>query len=116
MTFAVCPAGTAREGRVRAPAIGMMPEHHPNDCIIVQAFILSEKERKNAMYRYCVNTNAQANGDHEVHKDICLSLPSLVNRKDLGYCGSDEEALRKARQYYQNADGCAHCCPRIHRH
>lgn len=68
------------------------------------------------MYRYFVNTNAQANGDHEVHKDTCLFLPAPANRKDLGYCSSDEEALRKARQYYTSADGCAYCCPRIHRH
>ena len=36
---------------------------------------------------YCVNRNAQTNGDHEVH-DVRANkscLPTLSNRQDLGY-------------------------------
>lgn len=39
------------------------------------------------MPNYCVNTNQQTNGDHEVH-DLASGygcLPSLTNRRDLGY-------------------------------
>jgi hypothetical protein len=35
------------------------------------------------MAKYCVNTNAQPNGDHEVHKYSCERLPAEENRKYL---------------------------------
>lgn len=65
---------------------------------------------------YLVNTQAQANGDHEVHKAKCAYLPAPVNRHGLGYHPTDQAALAVARKIYRQADGCAHCCPSIHRH
>lgn len=67
------------------------------------------------MNHYYVNSQAQANGDHEVHKDACRYLPPAYHLVDLGWCGSDQEALVKAKQHYSRADGCAYCCPSIHR-
>lgn len=66
--------------------------------------------------RYYVNKQAQANGDHEVHKETCWYLPAPHNRLDLGNCDSDQEALGKALRYYPKADGCKYCCPSIHKH
>lgn len=37
------------------------------------------------MAHYYINTNAQTNGDHEVHIDPCSYMPDAINRVDLGY-------------------------------
>lgn len=66
--------------------------------------------------RYYVNKNAQQNGDHEVHRSYCGWLPDAANRLDLGECSTPQEALRVARLYYNQVDGCAYCCPEIHHH
>lgn len=68
------------------------------------------------MANYYVNRTAQANGDHEVHKQGCTWLPNSQNRIDLGYQASDAAALRAARRYFTRVDGCRFCCPSIHRH
>lgn len=69
------------------------------------------------MPNYCVNTNAQSNGDHEVH-DLSTTtgcLPAAHNRVDLGYHASCEGAVAEAkRRGYSRANGCATCCPRCH--
>ncbi len=69
------------------------------------------------MDKYCLNRNQQVGYgyNHEVHKSWCSRKPAPSNQIDLGYCNSDEEALRKAKQYYSDADGCAYCCPSIHK-
>jgi len=36
------------------------------------------------MKKYYVNTNAQSNGDHEVHDENCEFLPKPENRRYLG--------------------------------
>ena len=66
------------------------------------------------MANYYVNTNAQLNGDHEVHKEDCWRLPKEQNRLYLGdfsWCGPAVEA---AKQYFSQSDGCVHCCPDCH--
>ncbi len=69
------------------------------------------------MPQYCVNKNAQPNGDHEVH-DVsvfrtCLPIPS--NRMDLGWHADCAAALRQAKTYYgASVDGCAECAPQCH--
>lgn len=63
---------------------------------------------------YLVNKNAQSNGDHEVHKKICDHLPNLENRKDLGSFSNCHDAVREAKKYDSNADGCFHCCNECH--
>jgi hypothetical protein len=67
------------------------------------------------MPNYCVNTRAQANGDHEVHDltpGFCPTLPAYQHRQDLGYHSGCESAVRMAKTMYRQSNGCAHCCSR----
>ena len=66
------------------------------------------------MIRYYVNTNAQSNGDHEVHREGCPWLPYVLNRIYLGLFGSCPPAVIEARRYYSQVNGCAHCSPACH--
>lgn len=68
------------------------------------------------MARYCVNKQAQPNGDHEVH-DVSTSrgcLPDPSNRVDLGFRDGCRPAVAKAKQYYSQSNGCAYCAPSCH--
>lgn len=62
------------------------------------------------MDQYYVNKNAQPTGEHEVHKEGCAYLPSVVNRTYLGSFSTCQEAIQKARTFYSNVDGCYFCC------
>lgn len=66
------------------------------------------------MNRYLLNRTPQANGDHEVHKDLCRFTPA--NYIDLGYHYSCQDAIRYARANYPNIriDGCIHCNRECH--
>ena len=59
------------------------------------------------MPRYYVNREQQNNGDHEVHVDSCSVLPS--NRIDLGIHDTCKEAVKKAKTYYTQSNGCYWC-------
>lgn len=67
---------------------------------------------------YCVNSNAQANGDHEVHEtspNTCGYLPSPVNQIDLGWHSDCHGAVKEAkRRGYNTANGCYYCCKPCH--
>lgn len=65
------------------------------------------------MPNYCVNKNAQPTGEHEVHNldAFCNHLPDYSNRLDLGWHIDCQSAVRKAKEHYNNVDGCAYCCP-----
>lgn len=63
---------------------------------------------------YYVNTKAQPTGEHEVHTSSCSSLPSEQNRKYLGVFDNCAEAVREAKKYYSNVDGCYYCCRPCH--
>ena len=68
------------------------------------------------MPQFCVNKNAQSNGDHEVH-DLSLGtscLPIAANRQDLGSHVSCVSAVQVARRYYTQVNGCAWCAPSCH--
>ena len=70
------------------------------------------------MYKhYYVNTDSSTNpnNNHEVHTEDCIWLPSASKRKYLGYYSDCADAVRKAKLYYINVDGCATCCPKCHR-
>lgn len=65
------------------------------------------------MPNYCVNTNAQNNGDHEVHNvdyGACHHLPEPRNRMPLGSHASCAGAVALAKRTYPTANGCAYCC------
>lgn len=66
------------------------------------------------MYYY-VNTQAQFSGEHEVHKNNCAYGADRSHRRDLGWHETDSSALTAAGRIYTFVDGCAHCCPSIHR-
>jgi hypothetical protein len=66
------------------------------------------------MTSYYVNTNAQANGDHEVHTKSCIYLPEAENRIYLGEFSNCHDAVKKAKEYYSKADGCYHCSEDCH--
>lgn len=66
------------------------------------------------MARYCMNRNAQSNGDHEVHKEGCQFAPASHNQQDLGEHATCRTAVALARQYNPKADGCKHCSPECH--
>ena len=61
------------------------------------------------MARYYVNKNAQANGDHEVHQEGCSRLPVAHNRINLGEYYTCSDAVRAARNYYKQVNGCYYC-------
>ncbi len=79
--------------------------------------ICPEEEIMNTkkLEKYCVNKNAQNNGDHEVHKLTCSQLPKESNRHYLGEFNSCKDALIEAKKTYPTADGCEHCCPECHK-
>ena len=68
------------------------------------------------MHRYCVNKNAQSNGDHEVH-DVtanCKYLPNQINRINLGDFNSCHGAVTEAKKRGYRANGCYYCCRPCH--
>jgi hypothetical protein len=66
------------------------------------------------MAYYYVNKNAQPTGEHEVHQLSCDWLPKEENRIYLGNFDSCAPAVREAKRYYSNVDGCYHCSPACH--
>ncbi len=66
------------------------------------------------MYKYYVNRNAQPTGEHEVHTSLCGYKPLPENSVYLGEYPSCQAAMIKAREYYENVDGCYFCCNECH--
>lgn len=64
------------------------------------------------MARYYVNKDAQANGDHEVHKEGCTFMPS--NRIDLGLFDNCQGAVKEAKKHYTQVNGCYYCANACH--
>jgi len=63
---------------------------------------------------YYVNTNAQSNGDHEVHREDCSFLPAPGSRLYLGLFEECFSAVAKARAYFRQVNGCYYCCRPCH--
>ncbi|HDZ8839990.1 TPA: hypothetical protein RUW99_003657 [Aeromonas veronii] len=63
---------------------------------------------------YYVNNNSQPTGEHEVHTDSCRFFDQIRSKQYLGTFVTCAEALRAARNYYANVDGCQHCAPACH--
>lgn len=66
------------------------------------------------MASYYVNRNAQSNGDHEVHTTGCSYMPQPENRIYLGEHSNCATAVREARRYYSQVNGCYYCCRPCH--
>ena len=66
------------------------------------------------MAYYYVNKNGQPNGDHEVHKADCSRLPLKENRIYLGDFSTCSPAVKKAKEYYSQVNGCYYCANPCH--
>lgn len=66
------------------------------------------------MSRYCVNKNAQANGDHEVHTTGCSFMPAEKNRINLGNFPTCRSAVTEAKKHYPQSNGCYYCSNDCH--
>lgn len=66
------------------------------------------------MAKYYVNMNAQANGDHEVHKIGCAWMPKPENRLYLGDFAACRPAVAEARKHYKQTNGCFYCSKECH--
>lgn len=66
------------------------------------------------MPNFYVNTNAQSNGDHEVHQDGCSHPPDFANRHNLGWFTNCRDAVSAAKQVYSPTNGCFWCCNECH--
>lgn len=66
------------------------------------------------MKKYYVNDNVQSNGDHEVHHEGCVYLPSSQNRTSLGEFSNCESAVKEAKKNYTKANGCKTCSKECH--
>jgi hypothetical protein len=67
------------------------------------------------MPRYYVNKNAQSNGDHEVHKDVVCPTPAdPVHRLYLGEFSVCHAAVKEAKKYFPQSNGCKNCSPECH--
>lgn len=71
-------------------------------------------KKGSAPMRYYVNKNAQGDGFHEVHTVSCAWLPDIENRIYLGDFSNGKDAVKVAKQYYSNVDGCYYCNPEAH--
>jgi len=58
---------------------------------------------------YYVNKNAQPTGEHEVHKTDCSNPAEEENRQYLGSFDNCQEAVKEAKKYFDNVDGCYWC-------
>jgi hypothetical protein len=65
------------------------------------------------MYYY-VNKNAQSNGDHEVHKTGCVYMPADSNRQYLGDFSNCQDAVKEAKRFYSQSNGCNTCSNPCH--
>lgn len=66
------------------------------------------------MSKYYVRTLAQANGDHEVHKQGCGHMPLPENRKYLGEFATCKSAVTEAKKTYLKSNGCFFCSNECH--
>ena len=66
------------------------------------------------MTKYYMNKNAQSNGDHEVHKEGCSWMPYPENLLYLGDFLNCNGAVKKAKEYDPDADGCYFCSRECH--
>jgi hypothetical protein len=66
------------------------------------------------MASYYVNRNAQNNGDHEVHRTGCSYMPDAANCQPLGNFTNCRDAVRAARAYYSQVNGCYYCSLECH--
>lgn len=63
---------------------------------------------------YIVNKNAQmGTGYHKIHTTDCKKRPKRENVIDLKECMCPFEAKSRAKEYYNNVNGCKYCCKQL---
>jgi hypothetical protein len=65
--------------------------------------------------KFYVNSKPQESGEHEVHTETCIFLPSQQNQIYLGEFEYCEAAVLAAKSFYYNVDGCFYCSSTCHR-
>ena len=70
------------------------------------------------MPNFIINSNAQANGDHEVHNTTtgCSHMPAASNQVALGYHPNCQSAVADAKRRWPNnrINGCYYCANACH--
>ncbi len=66
------------------------------------------------MPNYYVNRRQQSNGDHEVHHENCIYLPADENRIELGDFENCRDAVNKAKDHFDQVNGCERCSEPCH--
>ncbi len=62
-------------------------------------------------HHYYVNDDPQVvSGEHEVHRNICLSLAFARSKTYLGFYADCQKALEKAGTIYKKVTRCSFCC------
>lgn len=61
------------------------------------------------MATYYVSTDAQPNGDREVHREGCLRMLDPLARIHLGIFGNCHDAVKAAKRHYAQVNGCYYC-------
>ncbi|BDR16315.1 hypothetical protein VspSTUT11_42910 [Vibrio sp. STUT-A11] len=62
---------------------------------------------------YFVNNLMDDNGDHEVHTLDCNHLPN-TERTLVGWFDNCEDAVKAAKKFYLNSNGCYWCSRSCH--
>jgi hypothetical protein len=61
--------------------------------------------------KYYVKTTPTDDGIHKVHREDCQYLPREDHRRALGEAAACNTAMDRARETFDDVDGCATCCP-----
>ena len=69
------------------------------------------------MHNYYLNSKAQTNGFHEVHREDCVKLPEPGSRISLGTFDFCSDAIAVAQEKYQisKLNGCYYCAKGCHK-
>ena len=59
---------------------------------------------------FFVSKKVDNNNEHIVHSSNCDYLPLPISRLDLGELYSCESAMERAKEFFENSNGCIHCC------
>lgn len=67
--------------------------------------------------KYYIDTRADADGVHEIHREYCCFLPERGARRLPGVFFLNERVIEEARKFIGDGrfDGCIWCCSDIHR-
>ncbi len=68
------------------------------------------------MARYIVTKKPHENGEHIVHNlgTWCPDLPDSVDQKSLGNFPTCQAAVREAKKFFENINGCIKCSRPCH--